>query len=220
MSKDLVFGFRCPLCTESSVIAYRPQEGEIFAAAGECGHCAILAEEQKDKLVFTVPCVTCPTPHRYTVGKAMLQREGGLVLQCAYSGVDCLFVGSREEVTEAMSASDEEILRILSLQERFQEETVEESLGIGQGAAAIDSSGCDEVEFYNPEIAADMLFLIKDMAFDQKIRCSCGNTEIDVKLAKESIDFFCPACGRSRSFATRSVSDRARLEELSEIVIH
>lgn len=219
MNKDLVFGFRCPLCTERSVIPYRPKDGEIFAAAGGCGHCAVLAEEQQSKIVFTVPCVTCPTPHRYTVGKGMLTREGGLVLPCAYSGVDCFFVGSEEEVQGAMKTSDEEILRILSLEERFSDQTVEETLGLKEGQAAIDSSGCDEVEFFNPEIAADMLFLIKDMAFDQKIRCTCGNHEIDVKLASESIDFFCPKCGRKKSFASRAVSDRERLEELSEIVL-
>ncbi len=219
MNESLFFGFRCPHCTASCVIAYRPKEGEIFSAAGECGHCAVIAEAAGDKITLTVPCLTCSTPHRYTVGKPMLSREGGLVLPCAYSGVDCFFSGSEREVREAMEASDEEILRILSLKDRFCEETVEESLGCKQTEAAIDSNGCDEVEFYNPEVTADMLFLIKDMAFDQKIRCTCGNTQIDVKLSKESIDFFCPVCGRKRGFAARSVSDRARLEEMSEIVL-
>ena len=218
--KDIFFGFRCPHCAEATVLRYQPTE-DVFSAAGDCGHCAVIAERFGDKLKLTVPCVTCSTPHRYTVGEAMLRREGGLSLPCAYSGVDCFFAGSREEVEEAMTRSDEEIRRVLSLEEKVRgDDTVEKTLGLDtKEGAVIDSTGAAEVAFYNPEIAAEMLFLIKDMACDGKIRCSCGNTDVTIRVATEEIRFLCPACQRFRIFYSRSVSDRARLEELSEIVI-
>ncbi len=218
--KELFFGFRCPHCAESTVLRFEGKE-DVFSAAGQCGHCAVIAESCAEKLKLTVPCVTCSVPHRYTVSRAMLAREGGFALPCAYSGVDCFFAGSREEVETAMKSSDEEILRVLSLEEKVRgEDTVEKTLGLdGQEGMVIDSAGSDEVEFFNPEIASDMLFLIKDMAYDGKIRCACGKTDVDIRVASEEIVFSCPDCKRSLAFSSRSVSDRARLEELSEIVI-
>lgn len=218
--KQLFFGFRCPHCTQRSVIPFDGTD-RVFSAAGSCGHCAVIAEPYGEKLAITVPCVTCSMPHRYTVSRSMLSREGGLVLSCAYSGVDCFFAGTREEVEGAMEASDEEILRVLSLEEKVRgEDTVEKTLGLEENKGmVIDSAGSDQVAFFHPEIASDMLFLIKDMAYDQKIGCVCGRKDIDIRVASEEIVFSCPACHRSLALATRSVSDRARLEEMSEILL-
>ncbi|MBQ9545349.1 MAG: hypothetical protein IJV00_09505 [Clostridia bacterium] len=220
--KKVTASFRCPFCAQSSFIEISKEEldaSPVWSAVSECGHCSLIIEKDKDKYKINVPCVACSTPHRFTVGARMLFDRDSLMLQCPASGIDCFFVSDGETARALMEESDGEIARIIDLHGNFDTDSTVEDVLRGSGDMAIDSTGADEVEFYNPEIAADMLFLIKDMAFDSKIGCSCGNKNVDMTLKSDAIKFFCPKCGRSLELFTRSTSDRARLEDMSEILL-
>ena len=221
--KTIWAGFRCPMCAAETFVSSTRDDidaEKIWSAPGECGHCSLIIESQKDKYRINVPCITCSTPHRYTVGEKLLFERESLVLQCAYSGVDCFFAAdSPDKAREAMRVSDEEVMRVISLKEgRDTDVTVEDSLR-SAGDMVIDSSEGGDVDFYNPEIASDMLFLVKDMALEGKLGCSCGNREPDIRIKSDCIEFLCPKCGRSLTLYTRSTSDRARLEDMSEILL-
>lgn len=218
--KTITVAYRCDHCAQNHFVKIDLGDLETndFSQSASCGHCAIIIEKtEQGKFKVTVPCVACPTPHRFTLTKALLEKEL-FSLQCAYSGIDCFFCGDDERVRQAIEESDSEIARLLALEEKFQDGTVEDSLGLSSDMA-IDTNGMEEVEFFNPEISSDMLFIIKDMAYDGKLSCICGDKNPDIAVKSESIVFTCPKCKKSREFFTRSVSDRARLEELSEIVI-
>ena len=218
--KEITVAYRCNHCAQNhfATIDLDLLEKEDFSQSASCGHCAVLIEKtESSKFKVTVPCVACPTPHRFTLTKALLEKDI-FSLQCAYSGIDCFFCGDKDKVSKAIEDSDNEIARLLALEEKFDDKTVEESLGLSSDMA-IDTEGMEEVEFYNPEISSDMLFIIKDMAYDGKLGCICGDKNPDIAVKSESIIFTCPKCKKSREFFTRSVSDRARLEELSEIII-
>ena len=220
--KKITAGFRCPFCAQSSLVSFTKQQLDadpVWSAASGCGHCSLIIENERDKYKINVPCVACSTPHRFTVGAKMLFERESLVLQCPASGIDCFFSSDEDTAKKLLAESDEEIMRILSLHGSFDTDATVEDVLRGSGDMAIDSSGADEVEFYNPQIASDMLFLIKDMAFDQKIGCACGNKNVDMTLKSDEICFSCPKCGRRLSLYTRSTSDRARLEDMSEITL-
>lgn len=220
--KKVTAGFRCPFCAQASFVSFTREDLErepVWSAAGECGHCSLIIEKDRDKFRINSPCVACSTPHRFTVGAGMLFDRESLVLQCPASGIDCFFASSEKRARELLGESDEEIARIVGLHSGFDTDSTVEDVLRGSGDMAIDSTGADEVSFYNPEIAADMLFLVKDMAFDGKIGCSCGCKNVDMTLKSDAIRFFCPKCGRSLELFTRSTSDRARLEDMSEILL-
>ena len=202
------FGWHCPACGQGALVAADPT-GTEPTLSPPCAHQPLwIRPESGGRLRLTVPCVACSTPHTFTLSDPAVLKQDFFCLPCPVSGLDCLFVGTKKRVQEAMEATRQEIARLIGLEERVAPGTVEQELGLEQPPEA-------PTPFYNPEIAAQMLFLIKDMALDDQVRCACGNRQLDMTLDPEHITLTCPQCRRQKRLACRATSDLARLEDMA-----
>ena len=114
--KDTTIAYRCPECgtTVMSVVGALALSGDIIKLKCDCGGSELLLENTDDgKIRLTVPCVFCPSPHRYLVSRRLLTTRELFTFPCAYSGIDILFIGAKGAVLRAVEESDKELEELI-----------------------------------------------------------------------------------------------------------
>lgn len=210
MKTERMIAYRCPECGTAVVgdlNLFILGGQELHLNCKECSTPGLEAKLSKDnKLYLTVPCLTCPTPHRYCVDTKTVFSRDLFVLQCALTGLDLCFIGEQTAVEEALEKNREELLAL-------SEEWEEEATGEEDEAAEDDK----HPPLFDPVLTGQMLYLVREFAEEGKISCSCGETHLDFRLLPDGFLFTCPKCHAAKVFPAMSESDRMRLEELTEI---
>ena len=114
--KDTTLAYRCPHCgaTVFSVVGALALSGDIIKLKCQCGCSELTLENaEDDKIRLTVPCIFCPSPHRYKVSRKLLTSRELFTFPCAYANIDILFVGSKGAVMKAVEMSDRELAEII-----------------------------------------------------------------------------------------------------------
>ncbi len=216
MKTERIIAFRCSDCGTAIV-----GDLNLFVLGGQemhlaCPDCQEEAAElivkmtEGKKLQFSIPCLTCPTPHRFTVDTEVIFSRDLFILQCPMTALDLCFVGDQARVEEALEENRKQLIALTAMEDEFNEDEEEMS-----------EEEWEEFKEHPPLLDAvlmgQMLYLVRDLAEDQKIYCSCGETNIDFHLLPDGLAFSCPSCQAAKVFPAHSESDVHRLEELSEI---
>lgn len=183
--KTTTVAYRCPACgsTAKSMIGAFTLSGDMMKLKCPCGESEMIIENKKDgKVRLTVPCFLCPKPHIYTVSKNIFFGRDIFAFPCSYTGVDIGFVGSAENVENAVRESD------LVLEELLGDASFEDL-----------SSGGASPGFDDPMILDIVLYVVGDLAEEGKIHCGCepGSGEYEVSVSDESVSVTCKKCHRS-----------------------
>ncbi len=185
--KDTTLAYRCPHCgsTVFSVVGALALSGDVIKLKCQCGCSELLLENtEDDKLRLTVPCIFCPSPHRYMVSRKLLTSRELFTFPCAYSGIDILFVGAKGAVMKAVEVSDKELAEIIDDTE----------------LAHIQEAGDD---FYGDEHIRDLIiFVLGDLAEEHHIHCGCEEDgDFLVEPLRENVRITCKKCGYSKEIS-------------------
>lgn len=220
MNTERIIAFRCPICGTAIVgdlNLFILGGQELSLACKECGEDApaLSAKLKKDgKIQLVIPCLTCPNPHHFTVDTQVIFSRELFVLQCPLTALDLCFVGDEAHVEKALEENRKELLELTSgewMDEDFdeEEEFSEEELSEMQKHPPL----LDE------HLMGQMLYLVRELAQDGKIYCSCGEKHVDFHLLPDGIAFSCPKCQAARVFPAHSESDLQRLSELDALIL-
>ena len=186
--KDTTLAYRCPHCgaTVFSVVGALALSGDIINLKCQCGCSELTLENaEDDKIRLTVPCIFCPSPHRYKVSRKLLTSRELFTFPCAYANIDILFVGSKGAVMKAVEMSDRELAEIIDDTE----------------LAHIGDANRDD--FYGDEHIRDLIiFVLGDLAEEHHIHCGCdGDGDYLVEPLRESVHITCKKCGYSKEIS-------------------
>lgn len=181
--KDTTIAYRCPECgtTVMSVVGALALSGDIIKLKCNCGGSELILENTDDgKIRLTVPCVFCPSPHRYLVSRRLLTTRELFTFPCAYSGIDILFIGAKGAVLQAVEESDKEL-----------EELIDET----EMAGIHDGNEGDNL--YGDEHIRDLIvFTLGDLAEEGDIVCGCSDGgDFLVEQERDSVRISCKKCG-------------------------
>lgn len=187
--KDTTIAYRCPECgtTVMSVVGALALSGDIIKLKCDCGGSELIFENTDDgKIRLTVPCVFCPSPHRYLVSRRLLTTRELFTFPCAYSGIDILFIGSKGAVLQAIEESDKEL-----------EELIDET----EMAGIHDGNEGDNL--YGDEHIRDLIvFTLGDLAEEGNIFCGCTDGgDFLVEQMRETVRISCKKCGRKKEIS-------------------
>lgn len=218
MNTERIIAFRCPVCGTAIVgdlNLFVLGGQELVLSCKECGEevpalRASLTNEQK--LSLSIPCLTCPNPHRFTVETQVVFSRDLFVLQCPMTALDLCFIGEETKVEEALEENRKQLLELTGgewMDDEFEEEeefSEEELAELKEHPPLLDA-----------HLMGQMLYLVRDFAEEGKISCSCGEEHVDFHLLPDGLAFSCPKCNAARVFAAHTEQDVEYFASLSEI---
>ena len=188
-SDSVVLSYRCPACaghirTKVDLFAL---SGDLFRLKCNCGKSALSLTKEKDgRLTLEIPCLLCPTPHRFTVAPSLFSGGRLLTLSCPVSTLPVCLVGREEEITQAEEQDDKRLSELLqdadlsSLQEARERAAEREAL---------------------PDRAVEDIvrFLLCELREDGKIRCNCKDEgDYTFEFLADSLLVWCKRCGATK----------------------
>ena len=202
--KDTTIAYRCPECgtTVISVVGALALSGDIIKLKCDCGGSELILENTNDgKIRLTVPCVFCPSPHRYLVSRKLLTTRELFTFPCAYAGIDILFIGSKGAVLKAIEQSDKELDELI-------DET--EMSGIHDGN--------ESDNLYGDEHVRDMImFTLGDLVEEGNILCGCPDGgDFLVEQKRDSVLISCKKCGGCRFSANVQAAPKSPICALAK----
>ena len=197
-AKQTTLAYRCPHCGVGVMTAVNlfNLKGSLVRLKCDCGKSAMEAELCKEGTVrLTVPCILCPTPHRFTVSEKVFFESELFVLPCPYSDVNICIMGETNHVKAELSRTE---LQLLDMMEKS---------GISD-LSALHSEA--EQVVADPQVQEIVLFVIRDLDEEGKIRCRCAEgeeREYDAEILSDGVRVTCRKCGATKTVPTLSLLD-------------
>ena len=114
-SKQTTLAYRCPHCGAGvmSAVSMFHLKGSMIRLKCDCGKSMMEATPTKDgKVRLTVPCIICPTPHRFTVSEGIFFGKELFALPCPYSDINICVMGETNHVKAELARSELELLEL------------------------------------------------------------------------------------------------------------
>lgn len=195
-SKQTTIAFRCPHCGAGvmSAVSLFHLKGSMIRLKCDCGKSMLEVQPTGDgKVRLSVPCVICPKPHHFTVSENIFFNKELFSLPCPYSDLNVCMMGELNHVKAELSRTE---LQLLDLME---ESGVSDLSALHQEA---------EESVADPQVLEIVLFVIRDLDEEGKIRCRCEKGEesgdYDAEILPEGVRVSCKSCGASRLIPTDS----------------
>ena len=179
--KNTVIAYRCPECASAimSVVGVFALSGDLIKLKCDCGGSELTISYTGDgKIRLSVPCFICGTPHHFLLSEAVFFGRELFTLSCPYSGMDICFIGEKDQVTAALSASEEELAEMMDL-EGFQRDHEED------GQPPYEELGA-------------IIVVLKELLMDGRLRCRCVTRskisdceEGEVSISEDSPEDIC-----------------------------
>ena len=206
--KQTTVAYRCPKCGGGvmSVVGLFNLSADMVKLKCDCGGSEMTVVRTKDdKMIFNVPCIMCPEPHRYTLsGKAFFEKEL-FVLPCHLSGISIGMMGDANKVKAELAKSELELLDML---EKSGVKGFEEIRG--------------ERTLSDPQVLEILVYVIKELDEEGRIRCLCpeeSEREYEIEFLKESMRVSCKCCGAYKEIPTASLIDAYAFLEADSLVL-
>ena len=204
-----VVGYRCPHCGHGvlSPIGVYSLSGDMLKLKCTCGESELILQKTSDGRVhLTVPCMVCPRPHHYTLSEGLFFRDERFSLSCEMTGLDLCFIGGEQDVSDALDEAGETLLSLLR----------ESGYDPGRDGDAEDETERD-VNFTDNHIYDMVLFVVRDLQEEGKIRCRCTDAgepgTYDVVYDRDRLFVVCETCGARREICCNgSLSTQAFLD--------
>ena len=196
--KQTTVAYRCPRCGAGvmSVVGLFNISADMVKLKCDCGGSEMIVRRMKDgKINFTVPCILCPEPHRFTLSSNNFFTKDIFVLPCPYSGINIAMMGESNKVKAELARTELELLDML------------EKSGI---------NNFDEIKgeqtLSDPQVLEILLYIIKELDEEGKIYCNCpaeneNEKEYEIEFLRESMKISCKCCGASKEIPTASLID-------------
>ena len=190
--KETTIAYRCPSCGSGvvSLVGAFSLSADMIRMRCSCGGSELTVQYKRDRRVrLTVPCLFCPTPHSFTLSGEMFFRRELTTLPCAYTGIEVCFIGAKDDVIDALSRSERELLEMLGDTDMSDLERVR------------------KMSLSDPQVYDIVNFVVRDMQDEGKIHCRCedGDGDYRVSIDDDAISVTCERCGASASFPADSV---------------
>ncbi len=198
-SKHTTVSYRCPHCGTAvmSGVNMFSLTADMLKLKCQCGHSEmVLLNGRDDKIRLTVPCMLCPKPHRFTMKKSLFFDKDLFCLPCPYSDINICCVGEENRVKAEMSRSELELLKLL------------EDNGLTDFRTLHEDVPDDGVFPTDPQVREIVMFVLRELDEEGKIRCRCGadvtDRHYDVDIEDDGIRVTCSKCGAGRWIPTDS----------------
>jgi ribosomal protein S27AE len=197
-SKQTTLAYRCPHCGAGvmSAVSMFHLKGSMIRLKCDCGKSVMEALPAKDgKVHLTVPCIICPNPHRFTVSEKIFFGKELFALPCPYSDINICVMGETNHVKAELSRTE---LQLLDLMEKS---------GISDFEALHEEA---EQRVTDPQVLEIVLFVIRDLDEEGKIKCRCAEGEegeYDAEILPEGVRVTCKKCGATKLLPTDSLLD-------------
>lgn len=196
--------YRCPQCGEPvwGFVGNFALSADMLRLKCPCGkselsitYTGAAKDSTERKIRLTVPCLFCGKPHSFVVSQSVFFGQDRFLLNCPYTNMDICFLGSEQQVEDALKTSAEEINRLLS------------AIGISSVEQLRQATAQDEEELLPDAQIYDILrFVFRELQEDGGIDCPCHGGEYEFEVIQDGIRVYCPACGAQYIFATDSLA--------------
>lgn len=198
-TKQTTLAYRCPHCgsgvmTAVSLFALR---GSMVRLKCTCGQSSMTAEpDGEGRIRLTVPCIICPTPHRFTVSENVFFNSELFVLPCPYSDINICVLGEINHVKAELARTE---LQLMDMMEKS---------GVTDFSALHREA---EKTVTDPQVLEIVLFVIHDLDDEGKITCRCAPDDkersYDAEILPEGVRVTCRRCGATKLIPTDSLLD-------------
>lgn len=198
--KKTTVAYRCPKCGGGvmSVVGIFNLTADMVKLKCDCGGSEMtVVRDKEQKVHFTVPCIMCPNPHRYTLSSDAFFSKDLFVLPCHYSGINIGMMGETNKVKAELARTELELLDML------------EKSGIGSFE---EIKG--EETLSDPQVLEILTYVIKELDEEGRIECRCedgAEHEYEIEFLRESVRVTCKSCGASREISAASHIDAHEL---------
>ncbi len=194
--KQTTVAYRCPRCGAGvmSVVGFFNLSADMIKLKCDCGGSEMTVMRGKDgKINFSVPCILCPEPHRFTLSSNNFFTKDLFLLPCPYSGINIAMMGEVNSVKAELARTELELLDMLEKSgiENFDEIKGEQTLS-------------------DPQVLEILIYVIKELDEEGKIYCHCEEDrgkEYEIEFLRESMKVTCKCCGASKEIPTASLID-------------
>lgn len=198
---NTTLAYRCPKCGAAvlSGLNMFSLTADMLKLKCSCGESELVLVNGSDGRVrLTVPCMLCPTPHQFTLSKSLLFGKELFCMPCPYTDVDLCCVGDENHVKAEMARAELELLDLL------------EQNGFTDFRELSEAGGHPEDEHFptDPQVLDIVMFVIRDLDEEGKIKCRCTTRDehhnYDVEIRDDGVLVSCADCGASRLIPTDS----------------
>lgn len=177
---------RCPRC--SKMVAH---EVPLFAFSGvnlvpltcACGQEQGALQRRRGRVALLVSCGLCDGTHRLDWSAARFWSGAVHPLICHETGLHLGVLGSPAAVRPFKSPTP----------------------------AGADPDLAEPGDFFvNPAVMCEVLAAVHELDAAGRLRCRCGNTDIEYELQPDRLDLVCPVCGSRRSLGATRAADAVR----------
>ena len=199
-TKNTTLAYRCPHCGAAvlSGINVFSLSAEMLKLKCTCGKSELtVVNAKEDRVRLSVPCLLCRTPHQFTLKRSLFFDKELFCMPCPYTDITLCCVGEENHVKAEMSRSELELLDLLEQNGLTDPEQLGEMGLPGEEHFPTD-----------PQIRDIVMFVIRDMDEEGKIRCRCSasarDRNYDVDILDDGIRVTCRRCEASRLIPTDS----------------
>jgi predicted RNA-binding Zn-ribbon protein involved in translation (DUF1610 family) len=197
-TKNTTLAYRCPRCGAAvlSGINMFSLTADMLKLKCSCGESEMSIVNGRDgKVRLSVPCMLCPSPHQFALNRSLFFGKELFCMPCPYTDITLCCVGEENHVKAEMSRSELELLDLLE-----QNGLTDFSELAGAGEPGEESFPTD------PQILDIVMFVIRDLDEEGKIKCHCpaGEHRYEVEINNDGVRVSCPDCGASRLIPTDS----------------
>ncbi len=194
--KQTTIAYRCPHCGGGvmSAVSLFTLKGSMIRLKCDCGKSQLEVMPTSDgKVRLSVPCIICPKPHQFTVSEKIFFGKELFVLPCPYSDINICMMGEVNHVKAELSRTELQLLELM------------EQSGI-QSFEALHEEANETVT--DPQVLEIILYVIRDLDEEGKIKCRCGEDEereYDAEILPEGVRVTCRKCGATKLLPTDSL---------------
>lgn len=184
---------RCPHCGQLEI-----QSLSMFALSGvsgrsmtcRCGQSHAQVSRQRGRVVFRLPCFLCGGTHHFSFPAGVFWSGQLLPLICPSSDLHAGVIGEAQAVRTFL------------------------------GPQADGEDGAGEEDFFvNPEVMYEVLAAVHELDESGRLRCRCGNHDIEYELKPDRLELVCGECGTRQALTAVSEADAARARRTVQLEI-
>lgn len=193
ISARAAVALRCPQCGRTAV-----RELSLFDFSGAatvrvdcaCGYRQATISRWRGRVLAQIPCYLCEGMHQLRFTPAQFWAGELEPVTCQESGLHLGVLGPPEAVAQFT----------------------------GPDSADLDEDALADY-FINPEVMYEVLAAVHELDEQGRLRCQCGNTDIEYELQPDRLDLVCTQCGSSRSMTATSDEDATRARRTRRLEI-
>lgn len=174
--------------------------GRTVRVTCSCGAHKLTVGQKGHQVWLQFPCPLCNSTHFLYFPRGTFWSPELKQIACPETGLDVGFFGLDRELPGA------------PFPDAGFDSTAEEAQEL------VEQAGFDDY-FDNPQVMYEMLNRLHDLAENGKVRCLCGNPDVQVEVLPDRIELTCPSCGRWRPLEAESDQDLAKLDQFENLDI-